>query len=326
MKAILVTGGAGFIGSYTNKLLNQSGYQTIIFDNLSIGDKRSVVAGEFVEGDLADRKQLDKLFAGSKIDAVMHFAASTDVNESVKNPQLYYKNNFVNTIDLLETMLRHNVNHFIFSSTAALYGYPETTTINENHPMRPLNPYGHSKQMVETLLHDYQKAYGLRFISLRYFNAAGGDPEEVLKNYKQKECNLIPIALKSLLNDNGKMTIFGTDYNTPDGTCVRDYIHIHDVATAHLLALNHLLANKPSAIYNLGNGQGFSVREVLRAIEKVTGLSFQITEGPRRPGDSPMLVANSSKAQKELNWKPIYTDLETIILHAWKSLQEQIQA
>lgn len=313
MQTILVTGGAGFIGSSVNLLLNEAGFKTIVYDNLSRGDSRSVKGGLFIEGDLFD---IESVFKEHKIDAVMHFAAFTDVGESVQHPLLYYKNNFVGTLALLEAMEKHNVDKLIFSSTAAVYGIPTQVPISENAPINPINPYGHSKAMVEQVLNDLKS---IRSIRLRYFNAAGGDPHGIIKNYKKKENNLIPILLNSLKN-NSELVVFGDDYNTPDKTCIRDYIHVADLAQAHLLALDALMQGAPSAFYNLGNGKGYSVLEVIQTAEKVLKrpISYQI--GPRRPGDPAVLTADSRKAIQALNWKPRFPELEKIILDASKAL------
>lgn len=320
-KTVLVVGGAGFIGSHVNKLLHENGYYTIVFDNLSKGNTQAVTRGTFFEGDLANKKDLEKAFSESPIDAVMHFAAYIDVGESINDPAKYYKNNVANTLNLLETMLSYHVKTFIFSSSAAIFGIPnEKSTkenfISESDPCSPINPYGESKLMVEKILRDYDKAYGLKSCSLRYFNAAGGDPDKEVKNYKKNESNLIPIVLKSLKNQT-EVIINGTDYSTPDGTCVRDYIHVFDLGDAHIAAMQHLLNGKPSTSYNLGNGRGFSVRQVIKAAEKVTGLSAKVKEGPRREGDPPYLVSNSEKAENELGWHPRFSTLEEMIKHAW---------
>ncbi len=318
-QTILIVGGAGYIGSHVNKMLNQAGYQTIVIDNLSRGQADTVLYGTFVQGDIADTTFLDHFFEQHSIDAVMHFAAYIDVGESVYDPAKYYQNNVANTLNLLMAMMRHHVKTFIFSSTAALFGDPLTPMINEEHRCQPLNPYGESKWMVEKILRDFGEAYGLRYSCLRYFNAAGGDPEGKIKNYQIRTSNLIPLILKSLKKDQGSITIYGTDYPTPDGTCIRDYIHIEDLGRAHIAALEQLFTGHPSTYYNLGNGKGFSVREVIQAVEKVLGKTVQVIEGKRRPGDAPVLLADASKAAKDLNWHPQYS-LEKMIEHAWKAL------
>lgn len=320
-KTILVVGGAGFIGSHVNKMLYEAGYDTVVLDNLTKGNRKAVTHGVFIEGDMADSECLDLLFQKYSIDAVMHFAASIDVGESISDPAKYYVNNVSNTLNLLNAMLRHSVKKFIFSSSAAVYGIPQEKQISEAHPCRPINPYGETKLIVEKILRDFDQAYGLTSCCLRYFNAAGGDPQGEIKNYKSKESNLIPVALRSLLEPNCSLTIFGSDYPTPDGTCIRDYVHICDLGSAHIIAMEQLLAGKPSSTYNLGNGEGFSVREVIHAVEKVTGRKLNVIEGPRRPGDPPYLVADAQKALRELGWKPQYPTLEAMIEHAWNGLK-----
>lgn len=321
-QTILVTGGAGFIGSHVNKMLHQAGYQTVVLDNLSNGHPETVLCGTFIKGDLADTGLLDQLFNRYRIDAVMHFAAFIDVGESVYDPAKYYFNNVVNTLNLLNAMLRNRVKTFIFSSTAALFGYPLEPTIKENHPCHPINPYGESKWMVEKILRDYGQAYGLKYSCLRYFNAAGGDPEGKIKNYQKKATNLIPLILKSIKNGNA-LTIYGTDYPTRDGTCIRDYIHIEDLGKAHIAALEQLFEEYPSTYYNLGNGKGFSVREVIHAAEAILGRKVTVIEGSRRAGDAPILLADSTKAAQELHWQPTYS-LEQMIEHAWMALLDPV--
>lgn len=317
-QTILVVGGAGYIGSHVNKMLNQAGYQTIIIDNLSRGCADTIVSGTFIEGDIADTPFLNQFFEQYSIDAVMHFAAYIDVGESIDDPAKYYQNNVAHTLNLLMAMIRHEVKTFVFSSTAALFGKPLTPMINEEHHCQPLNPYGESKWMVEKMLRDFEVAYDLHYSCLRYFNAAGGDPEGKIKNCQPRTSNLIPLILKSLQN-NRSITIYGTDYPTPDGTCIRDYIHIEDLGRAHIAALEQLFAGYPSSYYNLGSGKGFSVREVIQAVEKILGKTVQVVEGKRRPGDVPILLADASQAKKALNWHPRYS-LEEMIEHAWKAL------
>lgn len=319
-RTILVVGGAGFIGSHVNKQLDEAGYATVVLDNLSTGRKEAVTRGTFIEGDTADAALLEKIFTAHAIDAVMHFAASIDVGESVKTPLPYYRNNVCNTLNLLHAMQRHKVDTFVFSSTAAIFGLPQTAAIAESHPKNPINPYGSSKLMVETMLVDFDRAYGIKSASLRYFNAAGGDPNGEVKNYKSKESNLIPIVLRSLKHGDGKVALYGSDYPTPDGTCIRDYIHICDLAAAHIAALEQLFATRESSRYNLGNGRGYSVREVLRTASQVTGRAIQTFEAPRREGDPPILLADATKARNELGWSPAYPDLETMVRHAWQAI------
>ncbi|MGM0439774.1 MAG: UDP-glucose 4-epimerase GalE [Chlamydiota bacterium] len=315
---ILIAGGAGYIGSHVNRMLNRLGYKTVVFDNLSRGNSEAVNCGTLVIGDLANSQDLEKLFSQHKIDAVMHFAAYTAVGESVEDPAIYYRNNVVNTLNLLDAMVAHDIKNFIFSSTAAIFGTPQQELVSENHPTIPINPYGTTKLMVEKILSDYDQAYGIKSACLRYFNAAGGDPLGKALNYNLQSTNLIPVILNCLAQHK-PLQIFGTDYPTPDGTCIRDYIHIDDLGSAHIIALQQLLRKEKSLHYNLGNGTGFSVREVITATEKVTGQKIDYIEAPRREGDPPILVAGSSKARQELQWKPRYPDLESIIFHQWQA-------
>lgn len=315
---ILIVGGAGYIGSHINKELNHQGYETIIFDNLSFGHPEFVKWGNFQEGDLGNIEEIRKLFKEYTIDAVMHFAAFTYVGESVKNPQKYYLNNLRNTLNLLQVMLEEDVKYFVFSSTCATYGTPEEIPITENHPQNPINPYGKGKLMVEQILADYSRAYGLKYASLRYFNAAGADPEAEIGESHQPETHLIPLILDVAMDKKEKIQVYGTDYATPDGTCIRDYIHVMDLADAHIKALKYLKEGGKSDVFNLGNGQGFSVREVIETSQKVTGKTIKVEEVERREGDPPVLVGSSSKAQEVLNWHPRYDDLAVIIETAWK--------
>lgn len=320
-KWVLVVGGAGFIGSHVNELLYRHGYQTVVLDNLSKGNREAIHHGIFIEGDIADADLLSKIFETYPIDAVMHFAAFLEVGESVVEPLKYYINNVANTLNLLETMRRHEVNIFIFSSSAAIFGNPQERYVTESHPCHPINPYGQTKLMMETILHDLGRASNLRYCCLRYFNVAGGDPAGLIKNYKTKDANLIPIVLRNIKQE-ALVNIFGTDYPTPDGTCIRDYIHVQDLGAAHIAAMERLLSGAPSTSYNLGNGQGFSVREVIAAAEAVTGKTVRVVEGARRPGDPAVLVASSKKAKEELGWEPRYTSLEEIIEHAWNAMRK----
>ncbi len=320
-KNILVVGGAGFIGSHVNKMLHQAGYHTVVLDDLSQGNRKTVVHGVFIEGDMGDTPLLQNIFAEHAIDAVMHFAAFTDIGESVALPLKYYNNNVVKTLNLLEVMQHFSIKVFIFSSTAAIFGLPQESRITETHPCRPINPYGHSKLMIETILCDLDHAHAMRSCCLRYFNAAGGDPEGEIKRFKRKESNLIPVILNNLKHSEGKVTIFGSDYSTPDGTCIRDYIHIEDLGKAHIIVMEKLLNGAPSSCYNLGNGHGFSVRQVIAAISRVTGREIHIIEGARRIGDPPILVANAQKAHRELHWQPQYASLEVMIQHAWHAMR-----
>lgn len=319
---VLLVGGAGFIGSYVNEMLYQNGYQTLVLDNLSNGDRRAIQHGVFIQGDLSDKELLDKIFTNYPIMIVMHFAASKSVKESIENPLKYYINNVSNTLNLLEAMLQHNVKKIIFSSSAAIFGMTEVEEIGEEQISQPINPYGRSKLMGEMILQDLNIADSLCYISLRYFNVAGADPNGKYKSYEKNPLNLIPIILNNLKNSDASVRIFGTDYPTPDGTCIRDYIHVEDIGAAHIAALQRLMSGCPSSSYNLGNGQGFSVKEVIAAVERVTGHKIRIIECPRREGDSARIVANSDKARNELNWQPKYTSLDVIIQHAWNVMQE----
>lgn len=315
-KRILIAGGAGFIGSHVNKLLHQQGYQTIVYDNLSRGSRLTVREGDFIEGDISDENKLGEIFQAYSIDAVMHFAAFIDVGESVREPINYYLNNVAHTVPLLSAMIKHNVKHFVFSSSAGIFGHPQEKLITEDHPCQPISPYGESKWMVEKMLRDLESAYGLKSCCFRYFNAAGGDPDKEIKNHQKQMTNLIPLTLRSIKTGR-PLTIFGTDYPTPDGTCIRDYVHVYDLGMAHISGMEKLFASPSSLYYNLGNGRGYSIREVIEAAEKVTGHQVPFIEGPRRPGDTPILLADSTKAQRELHWFVRYPSLETMIEHAW---------
>ena len=314
---ILVVGGAGYIGSHMVKDLLDSGYGVITLDDLSTGHRELVTGGEFIEGGLGDRVLLEKLFSTHKISAVMHFAAFSLVGESVEKPLKYYRNNMAATAELLDSMIRHNVKRFIFSSTAAVYGEPVEIPIAENHPCNPTNPYGKSKIGVERMLKDCDFAYGLKYISLRYFNASGADESGNIGERHANETHLIPLILEVATGRRENIKIFGTRYPTPDGTCIRDYIHVSDLTKAHLLALNALLSGGDSAVYNLGNNRGYSVREVIELARKVTGKPIPVIEADKRPGDPAVLIASSDKIKKALGWKPEYEDLETIIKTAW---------
>ncbi|KPF68683.1 UDP-galactose-4-epimerase [beta proteobacterium AAP99] len=317
MKKVLIAGGAGYIGSHMVKWLSQRGLQTVTVDNLSSGHRDAVQFGEFIQLDLADRDALRALFASHHFDAVMHFASSIQVGESVQKPSLYYANNVVNTLILLDEMRAAGVNRFIFSSTAATFGEPKYTPIDEKHPQQPLSPYGRSKLMVEQILEDYERAYGLRSVCLRYFNAAGADPAAELGERHDPETHLIPIALEVAGDLRPQLSVFGTDYDTPDGTCIRDYVHIVDLCQAHGLALDRLLDGKGSGRYNLGNGQGFSVRQVIGCVEQVCGRKLKVAYGDRRAGDPAVLVADATLARQGLGWVPEYADLGQIVSHAW---------
>jgi UDP-glucose 4-epimerase len=318
---ILVAGGAGYIGSHMVKHLLSNGYEVLVLDDLSKGHGDAVPYDLLVRGNIGDARLLDTLFSTHSIVAVMHFAAFIEVGESVRDPEKYYRNNFSNTLTLLHAMRRHRVPHFIFSSTAAVYGNPVQVPIRENHPLAPINPYGASKAMVEQALRDFDHAYGLRSMILRYFNAAGADPEGELGERHSPETHLIPLVLDAAAGARDAISIFGEDYNTVDGTCIRDYVHVADLCQAHRLALDALLRGASSNIYNLGNGRGFSVREVIETAAEVTGTTIPHRLAPRRPGDPPRLVADSTKVKRELGWKPAYADLATVIHHAWNYRQ-----
>ncbi|WP_319781519.1 UDP-glucose 4-epimerase GalE [Oceanisphaera sp. IT1-181] len=323
MATFLVVGGAGYIGSHMVKQLAKASHQVVILDNLTTGFRPLAKYGELVVGSLADTGLMEQLFKQHDFDGVMHFAASSLVGESMTDPAKYYHNNVANTLNLLDVMVRHQVKHFIFSSTAATFGEPEYTPIDELHPQKPINPYGASKLMVERILQDYASAYGLNSVCLRYFNACGADPEGELGECHDPETHLIPLILQAASGRRKAITVFGRDYPTEDGTCVRDYIHIEDLCTAHGLALDVLIAGKQQGAqaYNLGNGQGFSVQQVIdTAINVVAadGCSLIIEEGERRAGDPAVLVADAARAKSELGWQPRYADLNTIIHHAWQ--------
>lgn len=318
MANILVVGGAGYIGSHMVDTLAEAGLGVVTLDNLYSGYRDAVIAGDFIQGDLSDEVVLDKLFSANSFDAVMHFAAHIEVGESVLDPAKYYRNNFINTQILLDTMVRHTVSIFIFSSTAAIFGEPQSIPMDERHIKAPINPYGRSKWMVEQMLDDYDRAYGLRSVALRYFNAAGADPKGRLGERHQPESHLIPLVLQAASGRREHITVFGSDYDTPDGTCIRDYIHVSDLCRVHLLALESLLQHGVSARYNLGNGAGYSVQEVIDTAARVTGRNIPIVRSNRRPGDPARLVADSTQVKQTLSWQPRYADLDTIIAHAWQ--------
>lgn len=318
---ILVTGGAGYIGSHAVLALKQSGYGVVVLDNLSYGHRElieDVLKVELVVGDTNDRVLLDKLFTTRDIAAVMHFAAFIAVGESVTEPAKYYRNNVTGTLTLLEAMTEAGVNKFVFSSTCAIYGMPQEIPMSEAHPKNPLSPYAASKYMVEQILADFDVAYGLKSVAFRYFNASGADRSGSLGEDHNPETHLIPLALLTALGKRENLLIFGTDYDTPDGTAVRDYIHVSDLADAHVLGLEYLLKGGQSDVFNLGNGNGFSVRDVIETAKKVTGREIAVKECDRRAGDAPILVGSSAKARNILGWNPQYADLSTIVSHAWQ--------
>jgi UDP-glucose 4-epimerase len=326
---ILVTGGAGYIGSHAVLALQQAGYNVVVLDNLVYGHRELVVdvlKVELVVGDMSDRALLDQLFASRDFAAVMHFAAYTYVGESVTNPAKYYQNNVVGTMTLLEAMVAANVKKFVFSSTCATYGVPITVPIPEDHPQNPINPYGATKLMVERILADFDVAYGLKSVCFRYFNAAGADPEGRLGEDHQPETHLIPLILLTALGKRDSISVFGTDYPTPDGTCIRDYIHVTDLASAHVLGLEYLMQGKESTAFNLGNGSGFSVKQVIDAAREITGREIKVVECDRRAGDPPSLIGTSSKAKEILGWQPQHADIHQILRDAWNWHQRRHSA
>ena len=314
---ILIVGGAGYIGSHFNKEITKKGYKTVVLDNLVHGHKEFARWGNFIQADLKNTDDIKKIFDKYPISSVMHFAAYAYVGESVTNPEKYYTNNVVNTLNLLNIMKEYNVKNFIFSSSCATYGVPEQIPIPEEHPQNPINPYGKGKLMVEYILADYSIAYDMKYISLRYFNAAGADPDTEIGEWHDPETHLIPLILDVPIGRKESISVFGTDYDTADGTCIRDYIHVTDLADAHILALEHLLDGGNSDVFNLGNGNGYSVFEVINAVERITGKNIKTINTNRRQGDPPRLIGSSEKAKAVLGWKPKYDSLETIIETAW---------
>jgi UDP-glucose 4-epimerase len=317
-RVILITGGAGYIGSHVVKALGTKGYSPLVYDNLSTGHRWAIRQEELIEGDLGEQGHVEEVLHKEKPLAVMHFAASSLVGESVERPELYFRNNVINSLNLLEAMLACEVKYFIFSSSAAVYGIPLQVPIVEDHPLDPVNPYGEGKVFVEKALRWHEEAHGLRYISLRYFNAAGADPEGELGEDHNPETHLIPRILEVALGKRPMIEIYGTDYETPDGTCIRDYIHVADLAQAHIMALEALLTGGASQVYNLGNQKGFSVKEVADVARAVTCHLIPVRESARRQGDPPVLVASSEKIKRELGWKPRYDDLNTIVETAWE--------
>lgn len=326
MKAIkiLVVGGAGYIGAHMVKDLLHAGYEVVTLDDLSTGYREMLTGGIFVEGSLGDPGVINTVFSDHQIAAVMHFAAFSQVGESMEKPLKYYRNNLAATTILLSAMVRHGVRRFIFSSTAAVYGEPVKVPITEDHSCNPTNPYGATKVAVERMLRDCDAAYGLKHISLRYFNAAGADESGTIGEKHNPETHLIPLVLEVAAGEREDIKVFGTNYSTADGTCIRDYIHVSDLAQAHLLALEYLLKGDESAVYNLGNSRGSSVNEVIELARKVTGQQIPSVEANARPGDPAVLVASSDKIRRELGWRPRYEDLETIIKTAWKWHQKRV--
>jgi UDP-glucose-4-epimerase GalE len=319
IKTILVTGGAGYIGSHTVRLMVSKGFSVIVLDNLLYGHKQAIVdpGVTLIQGEVGDAELLDKIFAQYKIDAVLHFAAFASVGESVAEPAKYYQNNLVDPIVLLEAMRKHGCHYFIFSSTCATYGNPQYVPIDEKHPQAPINPYGQSKLLLEKVITDYGKAYGLKYVFLRYFNAAGAAEDGKTGEDHTPETHIIPLVLEAAQGKRKNITIFGTDYDTPDGSCIRDYIHVADLAEAHRLALEYLEKGLPSFACNLGTGRGYSVKEVIQLAEEVTGLSIPVVYGERREGDPARLVAEPALAKEKLGWEASYKDLKDVIRTAW---------
>jgi UDP-glucose 4-epimerase len=324
MTRILVTGGAGYIGSHAVRLFLERGHDVWVYDNLSYGHRAAVPADRLIVGDLADAKLLDDALRTRDIEAVVHFAAFAYVGESVRDPAKYYRNNVINSLALLEAMQRQSIRRIVFSSTCATYGMPSRVPITEEEPQKPINPYGNGKLAVERAIADYAAAFGWGYAALRYFNAAGASPDGTLGEDHDPETHLIPLALQAALGQRSHLEIFGNDYPTPDGTCIRDYIHVDDLAEAHLLCLERL---RPGAglCYNLGIGKGYSVREVVATVEEVTGKRVPVKETGRRPGDPPALVASAARIQRELGWVPRYRDLHSILTTAarWTSAHPQ---
>jgi len=327
MPRVLVVGGAGYIGSHMVKMLARHGYETITFDNLATGYRDSVVSGDFFAGDLVERRDIARAFEEHAVDVVMHFAAFCYVGESVEHPRKYYRNNVLGALNLLDAMLDAGVKKIVFSSTCSTYGIPETDTISELHPQRPVNPYGRTKLAIEQALADYARAYGLQSVSLRYFNAAGCDPEGELGERHDPETHLIPLVLREALRVKRggdptatELRVNGDDFDTPDGTCVRDYVHVQDLCRAHLIATQWLVEGKVKGAeaYNLGIERGFSVKDVIETCRAVTGIDIRYRVAERRPGDPPRLVANAAKARDVLRWKPEFTDLASIVETAWR--------
>jgi len=323
MGQILVTGGAGYIGSQTTKRLNAAGLETVVLDNLSTGHRDFAHWGAFIQGDVCDSDTLDRLFSSRTIDAVVHFAAASQVGESVREPLFYYQNNVGGTIALLAAMRRHKVGALVFSSSCAVYGPPFDGLLTEDHPCLPISPYARTKRMMEDVMQDMARASGLKYVALRYFNAAGADPDAEVGERHNPETHLIPLLLQVALGQRDHLDIFGDDYDTPDGTAIRDYIHVQDLADAHIQALTHLQKGGASGPINLGNGQGHSVRQIVEAARQATGREIPVRMAPRRPGDSPRLVGDASKARAVLGWSPKYADIRDIIATAWAWHQKE---
>ncbi|NEP61948.1 MAG: UDP-glucose 4-epimerase GalE [Symploca sp. SIO2G7] len=325
-ETILVTGGAGYIGSHTVLALLRTGYDVVILDNLEYGHRElveNVLKVPLIVGDINDRSTLDQLFATYNITAVMHFAAYIAVGESVKDPAKYYRNNVGGTLTLLEAMVAANVKRIVFASTCSIYGMPQQVPMTEEHPIAPINPYAMTKRMAEQILFDFDRAYNLRSVVFRFFNASGANPEGLMGEDRNPETHLIPLVLLTALGKRESISIWGTDYPTPDGTCLRDYIHVSDLANAYLLGLKYLSAGGKSEAFNLGNGNGFSVKQVIETASSVTGREIKVVECDRRAGDPPVLVGSSEKVRKLLGWYPQYPEVNDIVLHAWQWHQKR---
>ena len=316
---ILVVGGAGYIGAHAVNLLKKEGYNPVIYDDLSKGHEEAagILGVKLIKGDLGDKNKIKEVLAEEKIEAVMHFAAFIEVGESVSSPAKYYNNNVSKVLELLDTMVESNVKYFVFSSTAATFGEPQSEKINEEHPQNPINPYGRTKLMVEEILEDYEKAYGLKSVVLRYFNASGSDENGIIGESHNPETHLIPLILQAASGKRKSIKVYGTDYNTKDGTCIRDFVHVYDLAKAHILGMRKMISENTSLNYNLGSGEGFSVNELIEKAKEITGVDFTVENDERRAGDPAVLVADSAKAKKELGWDIEY-DLNSIISSAWK--------
>ena len=324
-RTVLVTGGAGYVGSHCCKAFSEAGWTVIVYDNLSRGWRDFVQFGELFEGDILDAERLDEAFARYKPDAVAHFAAFAYVGESVEKPGLYYENNTLGTVRLLDAMARAGCDKIIFSSTCATYGVPERVPMTEDLPQNPINPYGMSKLFVEKVLDDYDTAYGIRSVKLRYFNAAGADPDGLVGERHEPETHLIPLCIEGILNDTFTLTVNGDDFDTRDGTCIRDYIHVMDLADAHLKALDYLDDGGASDAFNLGTGTGTSVMEIVESVERISGKPVPRKTGPRRPGDPPALVASAAKAERILGWKPVQSDVDSVIQSAWTWHRKEVE-
>lgn len=314
---VLITGGAGYIGSHTNRLLNEKGIDTVVIDDLSNGHREAVICGTLIQGNFGDRDLLDQLMNNSKFDAVIHFAASASVPDSVLHPAKYYQNNVTNMQTLLDACVAHEIKYFVFSSSAAIFGNPQFLPIDENHPQSPINPYGTTKLIGEKLLADYERAYGLKYCAFRYFSAAGSSKDGILGEAHHPETHLIPVMIQAAISGN-PFSVFGTDYDTRDGSCIRDFIHVLDLAEAHYLGLKYIIDNNCSDVFNLGSNDGFTVLEMIHALQDVTRSTVPYQIAGRREGDPAILVASNEKAQDILSWKPKYSKIENILIDAWK--------